>query len=85
MSIFIQAFKSRRFIWTGHVARMEEGRSAFKIFNRYTYRNADDVNLIIGDDIRTIERNSEVLANACKDIGFTVNTGKTKYMETGRH
>ena len=38
---------------------------------------ADDVDLI-GDDIRTIERNAEVLLNACKDIGLAVNTGKTK-------
>ena len=35
----------------------------------------DDVNLI-GDDIRTIERNTDVLINACKDIGLAVNTGK---------
>ena len=41
---------------------------------------ADDVNLI-GDDIRTIERNADVLLNACNDIGLAVNTGKTKYME----
>ena len=41
---------------------------------------ADDVNLI-GDDIRTIERNADVLLNACTDIGLAVNTGKTKYME----
>ena len=40
---------------------------------------ADDVNLI-GDDIRTIERNADVLLNACKDIGLAVNTGKIKYM-----
>jgi Reverse transcriptase (RNA-dependent DNA polymerase). len=45
---------------------------------------ADDVNLI-GDDIRTIERNAEVLLNACQDIELAVNTGKTKYMEIGRH
>jgi hypothetical protein len=32
----------------------------------------DDVNLI-GDDIR-IERNADVLLNACKDIGLAVNT-----------
>ena len=43
---------------------------------------ADDVNLI-GDDIRTIECNGEVLLNACKDIGLAIKTGKTKYMETG--
>ena len=37
------------------------------------------------DDIRTIERNADVLLNACKDIGLAVNTGKTKFMEIGRH
>jgi len=26
-----------------------------------------------------------VLLNACKDIGLAVSTGKTKYMEIGRH
>ena len=40
---------------------------------------ADDLN----DDIRTTERNADV--NASKDIGLAVNTGKTKYMEIGRH
>ena len=38
---------------------------------------ADD-NDLIGDDIRTIERNADVLLNACKDIGLAVNTGKTR-------
>ena len=36
---------------------------------------ADDVNLI-GEDFRTMERNSDVLLNACKDIGLAVHTGK---------
>ena len=44
----------------------------------------DNVKLI-GDNIRTIERNADVLLNACKDIGLAVNTGKTKYMEIGSH
>ena len=26
-----------------------------------------------------------MLLNACKDIGLAVNTGKTTYMEIGRH
>ena len=39
---------------------------------------ADDVNLI-GDDIRTKERNVDVLLYDCKDIGLAVNTVKTKY------
>jgi hypothetical protein len=33
---------------------------------------ADDVNLI-GYDMRTIERNADVLLNACKDIGLAVH------------
>jgi hypothetical protein len=41
---------------------------------------ADDVNLI-GDDIRTMEINTDVMLNASRDIGLVVNTGKTKYME----
>ena len=45
---------------------------------------ADDVNLT-GDDIRTIERNADVLLNAYKDIGLAVNTEKIKYMEIGCH
>ena len=45
---------------------------------------ADDVN-IIGNDIRTIERNEDVVLNVYKDTGLEVNIGKTKYMEIGRH
>ena len=30
---------------------------------------------LIGDDIRTIERNADVLLNACKGIGLAVNIG----------
>ena len=37
------------------------------------------------DDIRTIERNADVLLNACKDIGLAVNIGKTKYMIANEH
>ena len=44
----------------------------------------DDIYLI-GDDIRTLERNADMLLNACKDIGLAVNIGKTKYVEVGRH
>ena len=44
---------------------------------------AVDVNFI-GDDIRIVERNADVLLNACKDIiGLAVNTGKTNYMIIG--
>ena len=40
---------------------------------------ADDVNLL-RNDIRTIERNADVLLNACKDVGLAANTRKTKHM-----
>ena len=43
------------------------------------------INWQIGDDIRTIGRNADVLLKACKDTGLAVNTGKTNYMEIGRH
>ena len=43
-----------------------------------------DINLI-GDDIRAIKINAEVLLNTCKNIGLTVNIGKTKYREIGHH
>ena len=33
--------------------------------------------ILTGDGIRTIERNADVLLNACMDIGLAVNTGKT--------
>ena len=33
---------------------------------------------LIGDDMRTIERNSDVLLHICKDIVLAVKTGKTK-------
>ena len=44
---------------------------------------ADHLNLL-DDEIR-IERNADVLLNACKDIGLAVNIRKTKYMEIGCH
>ena len=42
---------------------------------------AYDVNLE-GDDIRTTERNADVLLNACKNISLAVNTRKIKYMRS---
>ena len=36
-------------------------------------------------DIRTLEKNTDGLLDACKNIGLAVNTRKSKYMEIGRH
>jgi hypothetical protein len=40
---------------------------------------ADDVNLL-GDDIDTINRNTETLIDASTEVGIQVNIGKTTYM-----
>jgi hypothetical protein len=40
---------------------------------------ADDVNLL-GDDIATVNRNTETLIDARKEVGLEVNVEKTKYM-----
>jgi hypothetical protein len=34
----VRVINSRRLRWAGHVARMEEGRSTFKILTGCTYR-----------------------------------------------
>ena len=39
----------------------------------------------ICDDIRQTERNTDVLLNACKDIGLAVNKRKTEHMKVGRY
>jgi hypothetical protein len=45
---------------------------------------ADDVN-ILGDNIDTVNKNSETLTDAGKDIGLEINIEKTKYMLLSRH
>ena len=45
---------------------------------------ADYVSLI-GGGIRTIERNVDVLLNACRDVGLTVNKETTMHTGVGRH
>ena len=38
---------------------------------------------LIGYGIRLIERNADVLLNACKDIGLAISNRKTEYLEVG--
>jgi hypothetical protein len=45
---------------------------------------ADDVDLL-GDDIHTIEKNTEALIDASKKVGLEVNAEKAKYSETLSH
>ena len=59
-------------------------KARFGLDMNYTHQilaYVGDVNLV-GDDIRTIKRNANILLNACKNIGLAVNTGK---MEIGHH
>jgi hypothetical protein len=44
----------------------------------------DDVNLL-GDNIDTIEKNTETLIDAIKEVGLEINVEKTKYMLLSRH
>jgi hypothetical protein len=44
---------------------------------------ADDVNLL-GDNIDTINRNTETLIDASKEVGLEVNVEKTKYVLVSR-
>jgi hypothetical protein len=40
---------------------------------------ADDVNLL-GDNIDTIQKSTEILIDASKEVGLEINVEKTKYM-----
>jgi hypothetical protein len=44
---------------------------------------ADDVNLL-GDDVDTINKNTQTLIDASKEVGLEVNVKKTKYMLVSR-
>jgi hypothetical protein len=44
----------------------------------------DDVNLL-GDNIDTIKKNTEILIDASKEVGREINADKTKYMLLSCH
>ena len=51
--------------------------------NIYQVLTYADNTTLIDNDIRAIERNVNVLLNACYDIGLAANIGKIKYMKVG--
>jgi hypothetical protein len=40
---------------------------------------------LLGDNIDTIKKNTEILIDAIKEIGLEINVDKTKYMVLSRH
>ena len=44
---------------------------------------ADNVNML-GENLQTVRKNTEIFIEASKDIGLEVNSEKTKYMITSR-
>jgi hypothetical protein len=45
---------------------------------------ADDVNLL-GDNVDTIKKNTQILIGASKEVGLEVDTEETKYMFLSSH
>jgi hypothetical protein len=45
---------------------------------------ADDVNLL-GDNIKTMKRNTETVTDVSKEVGLEVNVEKTRYTLVSRH
>ena len=45
---------------------------------------ADDVNML-GKNLQTVRKNTEIFIKASKDIGLEINSEKTKYMITSRY
>jgi hypothetical protein len=55
----------------------------YEKYNVFCVNFADDVN-ILGESIHAINKNSEALVVASKEIGLEVNAEKTKYMVMSR-
>jgi hypothetical protein len=66
------------------IRKVQENQAGLKLNGtrqRLTY--ADDVNLL-GDNIDIINKNTETLIDANKEVGLEVNVEKTKYMLVSR-
>jgi hypothetical protein len=66
------------------IRKVQENQTGLKLnvtHQRLAY--ADDVNLL-GDNIDTINNNTQTLIDASKEVGLEVNVEKTKYMLVSR-
>jgi hypothetical protein len=65
------------------IRKVQENQMGLKLNGAHHLAFADDVNLLV-DNIDTINRNTETLIDASKEVGLEVNEEKTKYMLVSR-
>jgi hypothetical protein len=64
---------------------VQENQAGLKLNGAHQFlAYADDVNLL-GDNIDTIEKNTETLIDASKEVGLQINVEKTKYTLLSSH
>jgi hypothetical protein len=67
------------------IMKVQENQVGLKsIWTHQLLVYADDVNLL-GDEIDTIQKNTEFLIDDSKEVCLDANAGKTKYMLLSRH
>jgi hypothetical protein len=66
------------------IRKFQENRARLKLNGTHQpLAYSDDVNLL-GDNMDTINRNTQTLIDASKEVGLEVNVEKTKYMLVSR-
>jgi hypothetical protein len=67
------------------IRKVQENQVGLKLKGTYQLlAYADDVNLL-GDNIDTLKKKTQILIDASKEVGLEINVEKTKYMLLSRH